>query len=337
MAAVRFRRRAGTEQAARANAFVANVAFTGAHQKLIYEVSRDYFALGAVRGRLRVAQQALKTARIIQDAAETRQANGLATVVEVAQARRQTAQARFNLEAPSAPNTPPIRHWSPAWASPRARASRRRTVPGRNCRLHKSGDVDRFVADALANRPDIIAALGKLRAAEAKLSRRSASYYPTIGLEAQGYQNFGTLSTQGSPYYSVHEPGANILLRLSLPLFDGGARDANVAIARSEVAAARSSLDQARDTAAQQVTDAYDALHTSFAEYTAALTLNEAARTAFDAAFDAYRNGVGTYTDLVNDETAVSQAQSEKEDAHANVFTAAAALAFATGAILAGP
>ena len=93
-----FGRRAASEQAARANAFVANVAFTGAHQKIIYEVSRDYFALGAVRGRLHVAQQALKTAEIIQDAAETRQANGLATVVEVAQARRQTAQARFSLE-----------------------------------------------------------------------------------------------------------------------------------------------------------------------------------------------------------------------------------------------
>jgi outer membrane protein len=36
-----FGRRAGAEQAARANAFVANVQFTGAHHKLIYAVSRD--------------------------------------------------------------------------------------------------------------------------------------------------------------------------------------------------------------------------------------------------------------------------------------------------------
>jgi outer membrane protein TolC len=85
---------------------------------------------------------------------------------------------------------------------------------------------------------------------------------------------------------------------------DGGVRDANVAIARSEIAAARSSRDQARDTAVKQVTDACDALHTSSAEYTAP-------QTGFDAAFDACRNDVGTCTDLVNDETAVSQAQSE--------------------------
>ena len=84
----------------------------------------------------------------------------------------------------------------------------------------------------------------------------------------------------------------------------------------------------------QQVTDAYDALRTSFAEYAAALPLTEAAQTAYDAALDAYQHGVGTYTDLVNSETALSQAQSEKEDSHANVLTAAAALAFATGSIL---
>jgi outer membrane protein TolC len=329
-----FGQREGAVDAALANSFVANVAFTGAHQQLIYAVSRDYFALGAARGRLAVARQALKDAAVVQDAVATRSENGLATVVEVAQARRQTAQARFNLERATgaehaayaalvasigiAPDAPIETTDSSAQALPAAPA----------------GGLDHFLRDALANRPDIVAALGKLRAAEATLRGARATYYPTLGVESQLYQNVGALSTQGSRYYSVNEPGANILFKLSLPLYDGGARDARVAAAQSEIAAAHAALDQARDTAARQVTDAYDALHTSFAEYEAALTLNEAARTAYDAALDAYRDGVGTYTDLVNDETALSQAQSEQQDAHANVFTAAAALAFATGANL---
>jgi outer membrane protein TolC len=195
-------------------------------------------------------------------------------------------------------------------------------------------NVDQYVQDALANRPDIVAAFGKVRAAEATLSRARATYYPTIGLEAQVYQNVGGLSTQGSRYYTVNEPGANVLLKLSLPLFDGGAREARIAIARSEVEAAHGSLDQTRDTAVRQVTDAYDSLRTSFAEYSASLTLNNTAQTAYDASLDSYRHGVGTYTDIANNETALTQAQSAKEDAHANVFTAAAALAFSTGATL---
>jgi len=332
-----FGQREGTVAAARANAFVADVAFTGAHQKLIYAVSRDYFALGAARGRLRVAQQSLKMAEVVQDVSETRRAHGLATVVEEAQARRQTAQARFNLERAAGVDRTAYAALiasmgiAPSTPIETADSTELRLPPA------PSGNVDKFVQDALEGRPDIIAALGKVRAAERMLSSARATYYPTIGLEARAYENAGGLSTDGSRYYSVNEPGASILLKLSVPLYDGGLRDARVATARSEVAAARDTLNHTRDTSVQQVTDAYDALRTSFAEYTASLTLNQTAQTAYDAALDAYRHGVGTYTDVVTGETALSQAQSEKEDAHANVFTAAAALAFSTGAILTQP
>jgi len=332
-----FGQRAGAEQAARANAFAANVQFTDAHHKLIYAVSRDYFALGAMRARLRVAQQALKTAEIVQDASEMRRAHGLATVVDLAQARRQTAQARFDLErAIGAEHAAYAALIASMGVAPNTRIettdSSEQELP-----TDPSGDVDQLIREALANRPDIIAALGKLRAAEGALSSARASYYPTISLVARAYQNAGSISTDGSPYSSVNRPGASILLKLDWPLFDGGARDARVATARAEVAAAHASLDHARDAAVQQVTDAYDALKTGFAEYAAALALTEAAQTAYDAALEAYRNGVGTYTDLVNAESALTQAQSEKVNAHANVFTAAAALAFATGSILSQP
>src|SRR5215471_21750879 len=92
-----FGRRDGLDQTARANSFVANVAFTGAHQKLVFTVSRAYFALGGARGRLTAARQALATAEIVQDAAQSRRDNGLGTSVSLAQSQRQTAQARFNL------------------------------------------------------------------------------------------------------------------------------------------------------------------------------------------------------------------------------------------------
>jgi outer membrane protein TolC len=329
-----FGQRAGAENAARANSFVANVAFTGAHQQLIYAVSRDYFALGAARGRLRVAEQALKSAEVVQDAAESRRGRGLATTVELAQVQRQTAQARFNLvRATGAERSAYSALIASMGIAPSARAevtdSSEQKLPASPAR-----NVDQYVQDALANRPDIVAAFGKVRAAEATLSGARATYYPTIGLEAQVYQNVGGLSTQGSRYYTVNEPGANVLLKLSLPLFDSGAREARIAIARSEVEAAHGSLDQTRDTAVRQVTDAYDSLRTSFAEYSASLTLNNTAQTAYDASLDSYRHGVGTYTDIANNETALTQAQSAKEDAHANVFTAAAALAFSTGATL---
>jgi outer membrane protein TolC len=93
-----FGRRQAAERSARENSFVANVAFTGQHQKLIFAVSRSFYALSAARGRLRAAERGLKTAELDRDAVQGRRSHGLATSVELAKAQRQYAQARFTLE-----------------------------------------------------------------------------------------------------------------------------------------------------------------------------------------------------------------------------------------------
>ncbi len=87
-----------------------------------------------------------------------------------------------------------------------------------------------------------------------------------------------------------------------------------------------------RSTAVAQVVSAYNDLKASLAEHAAAVALHAAATTAYAAAFDAYRQGVGTYTDVANEGAALANAGASREDAHANAFTAAAALAFAIGA-----
>jgi outer membrane protein TolC len=150
---------------------------------------------------------------------------------------------------------------------------------------------------------------------------------------AQAYQNFGSLSTDGSPYYNVNKPGGNILLTLKVPLFDGGARGFRTAIAQSEVAAARHKLEQVRDTAVQQVVSAYNDLKTSLEAFGAAVAVREAAKIAYDSAFESYVHGVGSYTEVATEQTSVGRADAETADAHANAFTAAAALALATGAM----
>jgi outer membrane protein len=331
-----FGRRANAATAARADSFVANVTFTGAHQKLIFAVSRDYFALSAARGRLHVAEDAFKNAQIVEDAVRTRRKQGFATIVEVAQAARQTAEARFNV----------VRTTGDEHSAYHALIASMGIAPTATINVADNSSkplpptpaqtVDQFVTSAMSNRPDVIAALGRLRGGQAKLDEARADYKPTIALDARGFENIGAASVDGSRYFSVNKPGGSILLKFSWPLFDGGAREARVGIARSDVNAARDQLDQARNTAVKQVTDAYDALETGFAEHASATALQEAARTAYDAALDAYGHGIGTYTDLVNSETALTRSQSALGDAHADVFTAAAALAFATGSISAG-
>jgi outer membrane protein TolC len=328
-----FGRRDSADAAARANSFVANVTFTGAHQKVIFAVSRDYYAFGSARDKREAAEKALRTAEIDRAAVEAHRANGLATTVDSAHAQRQVAQARFNF----------------ARASGSERTSRAALLADVGVPLtieleiarDAGGDmptallktVDDYVTQALRNRPDILADVAHERAAQATLEKARAEHRPTVSLAAQAYQNIGALSSDGGPYTHVNKPGGALFLQFSMPLFDGGKRDTEIAIARSEVDASADQTEAARHKATREVVDAYNGLATALAEHEAANAVAAAARTAHDAGLEAYRRGVGTYTTLMDDENAIAQAETDLADARASVRTAAAALAFSTGSI----
>jgi outer membrane protein len=328
-----FGRRDAQVQAARADSFVANVTFTGAHQKLIFDVSQAYFDLGAARGKLHAARKALSTALTTQDAAVAKQNNGLATVVAVAQAQRQTAQTRYTLAAAEGAERNAHANLIAALGVPAD--TQIDVVDSAELPLPPApaDSVSKAIDQALAHRPDIIAALGKVDAAEAALKGERRSYYPVIEFSGQAFQNIGSLNSDGGPYSHIDRPGQSALLSFSVPLFDGGMRRSRISIADAKARTAQEQLAATRDTASQQVVRAYNGLLTSLAEYDAAKVLSQAAHTAYEAALRSYRQGVGTYTDLATEENAVVQGDTQVEDARANAHTAAAALALSMGAI----
>ena len=324
-------------EAARAESFVANVAFTGAHQQVMFAVSQAYFDLGAARGRLHAAEKALQTALTTQDATTAKRSNGLATIVAVAQAERQTAQSRYNLAAAQGVEKTAYASLVASLGIPAATKLEVADSAELPLPAAPEPDVRAAIQQALVHRPDVIAALGKLDSAQAGLKGTERSHYPVISLGAQAFQNIGALSSDGSPYSTIDRPGANIMLSFSVPIYDGGLRASQTSVARAKVRQAEESLAETRDSAAQQVVRAYDGLVTSLAEYEAANALSSAAHTSYDAALRSYRQGVGTYTDLATEENAVVQAETQVEDARASAHTAAAALAFAMGTIGAAP
>lgn len=327
-----FGRRDAALEAAKADSFVANVTFTGAHQSLIFAVSQAYFDLSAARGRLRAARQALSTAQTTEEAAVAKRNSGLATIVSVAQAQRQTAQTRYALAAAEAAERTARANLVASLGI--SAATELEVNDASELALPKSPEqtVADAVHQALGQRPDIIAALGKVDAAEANLKSEQRSYYPILELSGSGFQNFGSLNSDGGPYSTIDRPGGSLLFSFSVPLFDGGTRRNRVSMARSKLHAAEEELAKTQDSASQQVVKAYDALVSELAEYSAATAYRDAAHTAYDAALRSYRQGVGTYTDLATEENAVVQAETQVEDARANAHTAAAALAFAMGA-----
>jgi len=326
-----FGKRDAEVEAAKQASFAANIAFTGAHQKLIFEVSKAYFALDAERAQLHVAEDAVKSAKILVDAADAKKKSGLGTVTDDVVSQQREAKARFELEHAKAVDNDAYHSLLEAMGLTPTLKLRIADSAGRTLPKSLAEDVDTYIHRALSKRPDILAALAKLRASEADISGAKASYYPTLGFEGIVNQNIGSASVDGGPTYRVNEPATAILLKLSLPLYDGGTRENMLGIARSKNAAAKEELSKAQDSAIRQVARAYDTVKSALAEYNAALALVKASNTAYSASFDSYRNGVGTFTTAVTAETEKAQAQSAQANAYASVLTAAAALAFSTG------
>jgi outer membrane protein TolC len=202
-----FGRRDANLEAARADSFVANTGFTAVHQQIVLEVSRTYFALGAARGRLRTARKALATAQTVEEATSAKRERGLATIVALTQAQRQTAQARYSVAAAEGTERSALAALVAAIGIPAATALD--VVDGEKLPLPAAPDqsITAAVTAALANRADIIAALGQVDAAEASLKAAQRAYRPSIGLSASAFQNFGSLSSDGGPTSTVDRSG----------------------------------------------------------------------------------------------------------------------------------
>ncbi len=180
-----FGRRDALSAATKQIATAAKIGFTGTHQKLIFEVSKAYFALDAERAQLRVAESALASARVLQEAAEAKHARGLATITEVETTRRVTAKALFDIEQAKAVDNDAYHALLEAMGlTPTLKLSIAASA-GRPLPTHLAETAEGLVQRALARRPDIVAALAKVRASEAGVSAAEASYYPTVGFQAR--------------------------------------------------------------------------------------------------------------------------------------------------------
>jgi outer membrane protein len=169
---------------------------------------------------------------------------------------------------------------------------------------------------------------------------------PKVFMSATGTYSSGNLNVTSLPSGGQQPPtvnvngnhvGAGIFAGVTVPLYDGGTRDAQLARARAESDSANARLTQVRDDAVRQIVLVDNALHTGLSAYAASQSLETAAQTTFASALDAYRNGVGSVTDVALAETQLLQAKNSSTDAYSAVLSAAATLALSTGKLGAAP
>ncbi len=328
-----FGQRQAIKDAAEHVSFAANMGFNGVHQKIIFDVMRTYYQYGAARSRSANTAEMLANSQKILEAVEARRRQGVATVVELAQTRQIVAQAELNRVLANNSESEARQGLYAALGIP---ADTRINVdfPAYNKTLKPVVPPSRAVIEqALAQRPDILASYSLALAAKKGISAAQADYLPKIYLAGALASGHGQFDIQGLPAIGQQTSASNILIGVTVPLYDGGMRAIRVQAARSRADSANETFKKTHDAAAREIVVAADVLQSASAANKAAINLVNTAVVTYDAALDAYRQGVGTVTVASEAANNLLTARQAETDARTAVLIAAANLAFVMGDI----
>ncbi|MGC1782460.1 MAG: TolC family protein [Acidobacteriaceae bacterium] len=330
-----FGRRLDDVAISRSDLLAANFLFNDTHRKIIFQVMGAYYRLLDSRGQEDAQEANLKNAQTVQDAAEARLHEGLATLPDVLEARSATAQADYDLQA--AIGATEIAHGDLATAlgiSP-TRHLQVESIQALTLPQDLPDTVEKSIDRALAQRPDLMQQVEQLRAAGAEIKAAKTEYLPTLSFDGRG----GLARTYGEQdqtpgIYSPTQETWQARLSLTWNLFDGFAREEKLARAKADQKQAAAEVDAIRDQVENQVWAAYSTARTALRQQKAAAALLAAASESYDAALQSYNYGVRSQIDVVSAQRALAVARTADVSARAQLLTSVAALAFQTGDLL---
>lgn len=320
-----------------------NVLFTAAHQKVIYGVTLAFYTHAAAVARAELVAQALRNARAVQAAAEARLKQGQGTIVDVAQTQQMTAQAELRLVQAQNGTENTYLELMTAMGIPPSTQLRTQDVAGRPLNINDMHMTDEMIRTAVSQRPDVLAAYAAAKAARSNVTAAKAEFLPKVFVSGNVAYTTGHLALSSVPgagadssptlNLSSNNFSSLILGGISVPIFDGGMRSAVLKQVQNRADSTQVTLQQTLDDSVKQIVAAENGLHTGLSAYHAATKLEAAAQTSFNAAFTAYRSGVGSITQATLAQSGLLDAQLAQSDAYYAALIAAASLGFATGAL----
>lgn len=294
--------------AAEADALTARYTLADAQVSLAAEVVLAYIALQDAQARIDIANSNLAAQEDTLQIARWRQKAGLVSMLDVEQAAASAEQTRATV--PLLRTSLDQAQHRLAVLSGRApgamAAVARRAVP-----LPPDDLVMAFPAEVLRQRPDIRAAEARLQAAAARVSQADAARYPSLRLS-------GTLGLQAGSISNLFDNGAllrTVLASVSVPLFDGGAIDANVRAQQAALEASRADHEGAVLTALQDVEDALVALRDGRARGTSLQAAAAAAQRADELARQQYEAGLIDFRSVLDAQRTLLSAQDSQASA----------------------
>jgi len=260
---------------------------------LIAEVATDYMTMSADIASLSQYQDNLVSSRQSLEVTRGRFNAGVADELDVAQADTVVQQARASVASATTTvatdqnalilvvGAPVQDDLLPDGAPDRAMVME--TLPvGLDSRV-------------LLSRPDVLEAEHTLKSANAQIGAARAAFFPAISLTASG----GTTSAAFAQLFKGASAVWSFAPSISVPIFDGGANQANLDYDKAERTVDIAKYEQAIQTAFREVADALARRGTIEEELSADRALVAAADTSLTLSTARYARGADTYLNVL--------------------------------------
>jgi outer membrane protein len=305
------------------------------HQTLAYATATQFYRTQSAIGQLAAANVILQTAETLLSNAQSQYDNGRATIPDLQNAQAGAAEARYNLaSAEGEVQKAKLALTEAIGVEPSAEIQ---IVEQKDSDLPGSFDtsIEELIHNAWKARPDLLARAAELRSAHDAYRTARAAYLPSASFDATGGQtnawptaDYGVVGPAGVATWSVEA-------KLKWEIFNG-ARKHELESTLAEQKAAGEEQRATQDTVSREVWEAYVDYHTALEQQRSSQSFLSSAQISYDSSLDAYKYGVRSLVDVVESERQLAQARLAVVRSQAQLMQSAAALSYATGALLQG-
>ncbi|RJS94055.1 TolC family protein [Salinisphaera sp. Q1T1-3] len=309
-------------QSAKIGERAADAQLAVAREQVASQAELDYVAYGSAQAAVQAAEADVRQAKTLRKLARDQEHVGVATGVDVTRAQARLARDQATLAQRRA-------------AAVRARIRLARTVGlplGQPIHLTDPlvfrpmplGSATTDIDSALADRPEITMARLQIARRQHDLASARGQRLPTLGLEADYGESGNTPSENSRPTYAV---GAT----LSVPIFDGGRISGQVDAAASRLNQQQIRFRDTQDQVEQDVRTSRETLTELAARVRAARANLTLAKQELDRSQDRFAHGVTDNVEVVDAQSSLADARTQRIDALAEYTRARINLAAALG------
>jgi len=303
-----------------------------ANDDLIVRTATTYFNVLVAIESLSAAQTNEAAAKKQFDYADKRLEVGLAPITDVHEARAQYDQARANTILARNTLADAYQALTELTGQP---VQGLRSLPEdfRPELPANRGDVDKLVADAIAQNPALKAQELKVNAAESSVSAARGGHYPTLSLGGSWGKSANWGDSIGASSSGPDATTNSIGLTLNVPIFAGGATQSYVRQALAQRDMAQDGYEQQKRALDRNTRNAYQAVVAGISEVEARRLAVVSAQSAYDASQVGLEVGTRTVLDVVQNQRTLFQAKLDYAQARYNFLLSRLQLSQAIGGL----